>query len=559
MKIAIYLRLSVADNDLSEGNESNSIESQRFIIRDYIEKKPEFDNSTILEYVDDGYSGTNFERPGFKRMLDDSKNGIIDTIIVKDLSRLGRDYIETGDYLDQIFPMLGIRVIAINSGYDSNSHKGDVSGLDVAITNYINSLYSWDLSDKVKSSIRAGWKAGKSYVCTMPYGYRYDKATKQKWIIDQEAAEVIRSIFDLAASNHSLNSIVNIINAKKIIPPGKHRMDTDGIRYNKVVTDKEYIWDKTKIRRILTNYSYTGATVCHKQETVPYMFSKCRSVPKKDWVILENDHEGIVDKKTYEKAQRILATGTRFKNKKPARYSLKSKLRCSNCNLMFSYYNSGDKEICYCAHKRNSGKYSKCNGREHFYDVIEKRVHEVLKKYISDMKIMDTILDSVIPKITPVYMKSIDELEERTAFLRNERIEQYKMYSEGIINIDQYSSKKAELNTEIEKIEKRVVEIQSFVDDDNKLVNDIRSIEKEAEKNELDKLLNTRIVNMLVNQVYVDEYDNISIDFKFTDLIRDAMERSNYLMEYFYGKDGKLADKPEAKNYISFELNNKIG
>ena len=140
--IALYLRLSHADNDLGENNkdESNSIENQRKLLQDFVENNDEL-NGEIAEYVDDGFTGTNFERPGFLRMIEDAKKGKIGTIIVKDLSRLGRDYIGVGDYLEQIFPSMGIRVIAINSNYDSENFVGSTLGMDVSITNLVNSLY----------------------------------------------------------------------------------------------------------------------------------------------------------------------------------------------------------------------------------------------------------------------------------------------------------------------------------------------------------------------------------------------------------------------------------
>ncbi|MCR5011456.1 MAG: recombinase family protein, partial [Lachnospiraceae bacterium] len=507
MRIAIYLRLSVSDDDLAEGNESNSIENQRLIIMDYIERTPGLNESFVSEYVDDGYSGTNFERPGFKRMIEDVRNGLIDIIIVKDLSRLGRDYIETGDYLDQIFPMLGVRVIAINSGYDSDDHKGDVSGLDVALTNYLNALYSWDLSAKQKSGNIARWKSGKSMICSMPYGYMYDKENKKKWVIDEEAAGVVREVFGYAADAKNLASIVDILNERKVTPPAEHRYQNEGIRYRRTVSEKEYLWDKRMVRKILKNYAYTGATVCHTIESVPYVFNKFRKVPKDEWIVIENDHEGIVDKETFDKAQKILQTGSGISNIKPAKYSLRSRLRCSNCNLMFSYRNDGGKEFCYCAHKHNAGKYSKCNGRQHSYDLIEKRVHQLLKKYICDMRIIDNILDSVIPKITPEYKESLEETDQRVAFLKNERIELYSLYSEGSITIEQYKLKKSLMNEEIEKLEKKATDIRNSLDSDRRMVKSIESIENEAEVNGLDTVLNARMVNLLVKQVYVDEND----------------------------------------------------
>ena len=155
MNIGIYLRLSMADGDLEEKNkkESNSIENQRLLLQEYILNHPEL-YGEVIEYVDDGYTGTNFERPAFQQMITDAKNDLIQVILAKDLSRLGRNYIEMGDYLDQIFPRLGVRVIAVGSGYDSNDHLGDVSGLDAAITNFIKIILKKRKTTFFHTSIR---------------------------------------------------------------------------------------------------------------------------------------------------------------------------------------------------------------------------------------------------------------------------------------------------------------------------------------------------------------------------------------------------------------------
>ena len=173
--IALYLRLSMADGDLGRDgkDESNSIEHQRAILRDYVRRKDDI-SGEIEEYIDDGYSGTNFNRPAFKNMLEDMKRGRINTVLTKDLSRLGRNYIEVGDYMDQIFPRLGVRYIAVNSNYDSNNYIGSTSGLDMSFMNLVNSLYSKDLSKKYRSAVETRWKNGKSTSGRTPLGYMRD-------------------------------------------------------------------------------------------------------------------------------------------------------------------------------------------------------------------------------------------------------------------------------------------------------------------------------------------------------------------------------------------------
>lgn len=195
--IAFYLRLSLADGDLGKNNkdESNSIENQRLLLQSFVESMDELDGE-IKEYIDDGYSGTNFNRPAFQEMIEDAKKGKIDVLLVKDLSRLGRDYIGVGDYLEQIFPIMGVRVIAINSQYDSNNYVGKTMGLEMSITNLVNTLYSRDLSKKYKSCIQTKWKQGVSTGGRIPFGYK--KAEDRQWEIDEEPAKIVRMVFELA-------------------------------------------------------------------------------------------------------------------------------------------------------------------------------------------------------------------------------------------------------------------------------------------------------------------------------------------------------------------------
>ena len=224
MNIAFYLRLSIADGDLRDGDkdESNSIENQRELLKRYVEANDDL-TGDIVEYVDDGYTGTNFNRPAFRQMIEDAKKKKIGTIITKDLSRLGRDYIGVGDYLEQIFPVLEVRYIAVNSNYDSKAYSGTTMGLDVQINNLINHLYSRDISKKIKSAVRTKWKQGKSTSGRLPFGYRKDVDAKGGWAVDPEAAQIVRTIFDKAIEGMNTKQIAEYLTERNAVTPGQHR------------------------------------------------------------------------------------------------------------------------------------------------------------------------------------------------------------------------------------------------------------------------------------------------------------------------------------------------
>ena len=219
--IAMYLRVSLSDGDLGveQKDESNSIENQRLLLTEYLKANDSIQGQ-VLEYVDDGYTGTNFNRPGFIRMIEDAKKGIVKVILVKDLSRLGRDYIVAGDYIEQIFPMLGVRFIAVNNYYDSLDHGSDAMGFDVAINNLINTFYSRDLSKRQITAKQIRWQQGLSVSGTAPFGYLPDPERKGKWILDGEAAQIVRLIFEKALEGRSTKSIALRLNEMGVPTPG---------------------------------------------------------------------------------------------------------------------------------------------------------------------------------------------------------------------------------------------------------------------------------------------------------------------------------------------------
>ena len=189
--IAAYQRISRADGDLGKDgkDKSNSIENQKELILRYISCKESLQNVPVMDFVDDGYTGSNFDRPGFQQMMDGVRNGKIDTIIVKDLSRFGRDYIGVGEYMEQIFPLLGVRLIAINDNYDSNNYKGTTLGMDVIVSNLVNTMYCRDAGKKLRTANQVKWRKGITTASAAPFGYQFDPDKKGAFIVDPPAAK----------------------------------------------------------------------------------------------------------------------------------------------------------------------------------------------------------------------------------------------------------------------------------------------------------------------------------------------------------------------------------
>lgn len=323
--LAMYLRLSLEDMNVRSGklsDESNSIRNQRLLVEKYISGNPELSRYPVVEYSDDGYSGTNFDRPGVQKLLAKVKSGEVACIVVKDLSRFGRNYLEVGDYLEHIFPLLSVRFIAVNDHYDTNQHIGSTGGIDVAFRNLVHQRYAQDISEKIKSSRHIQMKKGK-FVCHCPYGYMRHPTQKHQMVIDPDAAPIVREIFQAAINGKRSTEIAKMLNERKVPTPMVHKK----WRYNPNVQN-DVMWSHQAVLRILKDYKYTGAMVNFKcgNETVSAR-SQTRYKPE-DWVITEGCHEPIVSKETYEKAN---ATIRKVKYNPPKKTDCKDRVYFCAC------------------------------------------------------------------------------------------------------------------------------------------------------------------------------------------------------------------------------------
>ena len=289
--IGIYLRLSLEDVDKRTNkakDESNSIVAQRQLIQRHIEQNSYLSNLPKMEFCDDGFSGTNFERPDFQRMIDLIRAGEIHIAIVKDLSRFGRDYLEVGDYLEHIFPFLGVRMISINDHYDSEKYLGNTAGMDIAFRNLIYDYYSKDLSKKVKSAMRTKQRNG-GYITCCTYGYKVSPKNKHQMIIDPETAPIVRRIFTDVIAGKSTSQVARELNAEGIPTPQQYK----GVARRKDSPSKA-LWTHNRILDMLKNIKYTGCMVNHTRESMVIRAKSQRRVPKEDWIYHENAHEAIV-------------------------------------------------------------------------------------------------------------------------------------------------------------------------------------------------------------------------------------------------------------------------
>ena len=263
-KVALYFRLSVEEQSGRE--ESESIISQRNYVTSFFKAQSDLKDFPYEEYIDDGFSGSNTKRPGFERMMNDVKANLVKTIIVKDLSRFMRDYIAMGDYLENIFPFMGVRFIAINDNYDSSKEKGNGTELDIQFKNLLYDFYAKDASQKVRSVQNALKAKGKFMAWQPPFGYIKDPNDKHKIIVDDEVAHIVREAFELSLKGMSTRKIAQLFNEKNYITPYRRKKQTSRMDYSYKTTTtenhKEPIWMHGTVIKILGNENYTG-TYCY--------------------------------------------------------------------------------------------------------------------------------------------------------------------------------------------------------------------------------------------------------------------------------------------------------
>ena len=411
---AIYVRLSKEDGAVAshEKTESNSIANQKSLIRDFLENKNDIE--VVQEYVDDGFSGSNFERPAFQMMLEDIKKGKIDCVVTKDLSRFGREYIDSGMYIERLFPAMGVRFIAINDGIDSGEAKSQSDEIIIPFKNLINDAYCRDISIKIRSHLEIKRKQGDVITAFVPYGYKKNDKDKHKLEIDVYAANVVKDIFRMKLHGKSQDAIACELNSSGILPPAEYKAST-GSNYQTCFKTKEKSeWTSVMVRRILTNEVYIGNLVQGKQTTPNHKVKKTIIKEKCEWIRIEKNHEPVITDRDFEVVQRLLAMDTRTSPDREEVYPLSGVVTCGGCGIPMVRKTSkvGGKTYAYylCATHKDS---KQCSSHRISTDKLEEVVLELLQTHIDNMIDLKRIL-SFIGNV-PFQQLDMKKLEERAA------------------------------------------------------------------------------------------------------------------------------------------------
>ena len=327
---ALYLRLSKEDGDVASGskNESNSIANQKSLIMDYLQSRPEFRVVSIRE--DDGFSGTDFNRPAFQAMMEDIKKGVINCIIVKDLSRFGRNYIEVGRYLEKLFPMLGIRFIAVNDNYDS-LEADTAHDIVVPFKNLINDSYCRDLSVKIRSHLAIKRKKGEFIGAFACYGYLKDENNRNQLVVDTYAGQVVKDIFRMKINGMSQYRIADALNEQGILSPMEYKKYLGSHFESSFKVNPKAVWTAKAVTRILTNEVYTGVLVQGKQTTPNHKVKVRQEVDETDWIRVENAHESLIDRVLFDIVQNLMGRDTRTSPNETQVFPLSGLVYCGDC------------------------------------------------------------------------------------------------------------------------------------------------------------------------------------------------------------------------------------
>ena len=499
-KIAMYIRLSEEDYDVKKGlaDESNSIKSQRMLLKSYINNHSEFNGCEIVEYFDDGTSGTLFrKRDEFQSMIEDAQNGCFNCLIVKDLSRFGRDYLEVGYYTEMLLPMLNIRFISVNDGYDSKNYKGTTGGMEYALKNLMHQLYSMDMSKKTRSALRTRQKAGQYVGGVAPFGYKKDTADIHKLVIDEHESRIVKIIFNMAASGKKGTEIASYLN--------EHGFET---------RKKGYLWDSTSVIRIIRKEYYIGNLVQGTKEVVGFGDNK-KLVPtnRSKWVIVENAVPTIIGKDLFEKANQAFPR----KSHKYTQNQHNNIFVCGYCGCKIK--NNKNRTNYSCIKKRVTNN-ENCKKLSINRAKLEDAVLSVVKEACLLMLERFAVIQSETIAFNSNIKANIEELETEKSRLEKAPMLLYKKYKAQVLLREEFMLEKEKANLRLAEVERQITELTVQLAEVKEPV-----IEKQDLLNcsQL-KSYDSQVLSQIIQEVKIYGEDSIEVIFKCNDFYESCLK-----------------------------------
>ncbi len=487
--IALYIRLSIEDVKY----ESMSIENQKLTLHEYASALPEAGHAEILEFVDNGYTGTNFERPEVQRMIELVRQNRIDCIIVKDFSRFGRNSIETGYFLEKVFPLFHTRFISVSDGYDSATLHGDTGGMNVAFKYLINEYYSRDMSIKTRSAKYAKMERGEYQSKTCPYGYR--KGANGRMEPDGEAAETVKLIFSLAADGQSATEIARELHRRGIPTPGEYKAAHGNHTHD--ISRTKGVWPVSTIHRFLKDETYTGNYIIRRREVAEIGGNRSVMRDRSQWIIIPDFHEPLVDRETFKTVNDNIRCFGSGKPKQKRIYPLRGQVFCGCCHHALSRdYNPKPKYVCPCSACLDDAP---CRNLKIPVPELENLVLHAIHERIGQNG-EDGSSDGIAESGTG---------ETRTDSLEEERLTLYEAYLNGEVSLAVFREQKERIAGKILTVQKsRVLMQEQSARED--AANKFRQIREEVSAADH---LTVELCEKLVDRVFVYPDKRIEVEF----------------------------------------------
>ena len=528
---AIYLRLSQEDGDISvsDKNESNSISTQRDLIQAFLRKQA--DILYEAEFCDDGYTGTNFDRPGFTDMMKAVREKRVDCIIVKDLSRFGRDYIESGKYIQKIFPMLGVRFIAINDGYDSADTENQSNDFVLPFKNLINDSYCRDISIKSRSNLEVKRRNGEFVGNFAVFGYMRSPDDKHKLIVDEEAAVVVRNIFNWKQEGWNAQQIANHLNKLHFPSPMEYKKKSGHNYRTSFKTKTVAQWSAVAVLRILKNPVYTGVLEQGKTTTPNYKVKTRIVKDESKWARVENAHEAIITPAQFELVQTVLGLDTCRAEGQDEIYPFSGMIYCADCQSPMIHRTStaGGKKYQYYMCSGNKRDKDSCTTHNIKCELVEKVVLATVQAHIS----MAIDIDNAMKRVEALDWEKreirkidaqISAMELDVEKFNNIKMELYEDLKSDLITKEEYHSFKNDYDIRIQSIRQQIA---GLVSQRNAVEGGLTSVQgwfAQFRKYEnIEKLTRLTIVS-LIERVEINENKDIHVKFRHADQFTAALE-----------------------------------
>jgi len=429
-----------------------------------VDTHPVLSTGKVLEFADNGWSGTNFERPQVKALLELARRGEIQCIVVKDLSRWGRNYIEVSEYVEQIFPFLGVRFISLNDRYDSEDYKGRTAPMDIAFASLVHDLYCKDLSAKIRQSYLAKAKKGEFVQGAAPYGY-VKNTVEKKMEIDIEAAGVVRRIFDLACDGIKPAKIAALLNADKVDSPVMYqrRLGRQAVGHQAMVS-KDGVWSEVTIRRIITDERYTGVLIYGKTRIKTVGGKKVTYLPESEWIKIPGTHEAIVSEDVYIKAKSCIRRHKKM-NSQGTRVPFIGKLKCGCCGHALRFYPSKNSYFKCQGPSLNYGM--GCSDGKLYLDDLNAAVLAAVKTEVG--KVFDTrrnLTEAALHSHSDrdVLLAELKKLATQISLLERREVELYEGFTDGKFDKDRYLTAKVACAAELSDAKARTAELNAHLD-----------------------------------------------------------------------------------------------